>query len=121
MGLLEGHAKYFDELERVLYNGALSGVSIKGDTYFYENPLTAGKDRDRWRWHTCPCCPPMFLKMMGAMPGYIYATDSSGLYINLFVGSRATAGVAGKNVSITPSTRYPWDVQIAVVAHDQML
>jgi DUF1680 family protein len=114
MGLLEGHAKYFDELERVLYNGALSGVSIKGDTYFYENPLTAGKGRDRWRWHTCPCCPPMFLKMMGAMPGYIYATDSSGLYINLFVGSRATAGVAGKNVLITQSTRYPWDGSVKI-------
>ncbi len=114
MGLLEGHAKYFDELERVLYNGALSGVSLKGDTYFYENPLTAGKDRKRWEWHTCPCCPPMFLKMMGAMPGYIYATDDSGLYVNLFVGSRATAIVGGRNVAVAQSTRYPWDAAIEI-------
>ncbi len=114
MGLLEGDAKYFDELERVLYNGVLSGVSIKGDTYFYENPLTAGKDRDRWQWHTCPCCPPMFLKIMGAMPGYIYGTDTDGLYVNLFVGSRATTSVAGKNISVTQSTGYPWDGRVRI-------
>jgi len=114
MGLLEGQARYFDELERVLYNGALGGVSLKGDTYFYENPLVAGMDRARWPWHDCPCCPPMFLKMMGAMPGYIYATDDSGLYVNLFVGSRATAGVGEKKVSLSQSTRYPWEGYVEI-------
>ena len=65
MNLAFADARYADELERVLYNGILSGVSLKGDTYFYENPLEAGKDRKRWAWHGCPCCPPMFLKIMG--------------------------------------------------------
>ena len=67
LNLALGDARYADELERVLYNGVLSGVSLKGDTYFYENPLEAGKNRTRWKWHGCPCCPPMFLKMMGAI------------------------------------------------------
>jgi len=114
MGLLEGQAKYFDELERVLYNGALCGVSIAGDTYFYQNPLEAGKDRARWVWHNCPCCPPMFLKIMGAMPGYIYATDASGLYVNLFVGSRARTRVGATNLAVAQTTRYPWNGAVKI-------
>lgn len=116
MNLLDGDAKYADELERVLYNGALSGVSVKGDKYFYENPLEAGKERSRWVWHTCPCCPPMFLKIMGAMPGYIYAKDTDGVYVNLFVGSRARTAVGATSLTIAQTTRYPWDgsVRIAV-------
>ncbi len=50
------------------YNGVLSGVSLEGDTYFYENPLESAAGRARWSWHRCPCCPPMFLKMMAALP-----------------------------------------------------
>lgn len=104
-----GHARYADELERTLYNGTLSGVSLKGDSYFYQNPLEADTSRTRWEWHECPCCPPMFLKMMGAMPGYIYATDSESVYVNLFVGSRASVKVKGTNIVLKQTTKYPWD------------
>ena len=76
----------------------LAGVSLQGDTYFYENPLEAGKNRARWSWSGCPCCPPMFLKITGAMPGYIYAQDASGIYVNLFVGSRAEVRLTGGKV-----------------------
>ena len=116
MNLLFGDARYTDELERALYNGALSGVSLKGDTYFYQNPLEAGVDRERWVWHDCPCCPPMFLKLMGAMPGYIYATDPDGVYVNLFVSSKATMLVQNTILEIRQTTRYPWDgvVRISV-------
>ena len=116
MNLAFGDSRYIDELERVLYNGALSGVSLKGDTYFYENPLEAGKDRQRWVWHTCPCCPPMFLKLMGAMPGYIYAQDDTGVYVNLFAGSRATVSLGQTKIALRQTTRYPWDgdVKIAI-------
>jgi DUF1680 family protein len=92
MNLLFCDARYVDELERILYNAALAGVSLQGDTYFYENPLEASRDRRRWSWHPCPCCPPMFLKLMGAMPGYIYAQTPDALYVNLFVSSRAEIG-----------------------------
>jgi DUF1680 family protein len=107
-----GSSAKVDELERSLYNGALAGVSLKGDTYFYENPLTAGRDRARWSWHPCPCCPPMFLKLMGALPGLIYATDADGAYVNLFIGSRARmklAGERGTSFSLTQTTKLPWE------------
>ena len=116
MNMAFAHSRYADELERSLYNGALSGVSLKGDTYFYQNPLEADTSRTRWSWHPCPCCPPMFLKLMGMMPSCIYATDADSVYVNLFVGSRATMEVSGSKIAIRQTTRYPWDghVDIAV-------
>ena len=109
-----GHARYADELERTLYNGTLAGVSLHGDSYFYENPLVAGRDRARWSWHECPCCPPMFLKAMGAMPGYIYATDQNSIYVNLFVGSKASVHMNGSAVAVRQSTRYPWNGNVKI-------
>ena len=93
----------------MLYNGILSGVSLQGDSYFYENPLEAGKNRTRWAWHACPCCPPMFLKIMGALPGYIYSQDQDGIYVNLFIGSKANVDVNGGKVVLRQTTRYPWE------------
>jgi DUF1680 family protein len=115
--LVHGQATGVDELERALYNNTLAGVSLAGDQYFYENPLECSTSRKRWQWHECPCCPPMFLKLMGALPGYIYATDGhNGLYVNLFVGSIAKTNVGGSDVVVKQTTRYPWsgDVTIAL-------
>lgn len=110
INLATGDANAADELERTLYNGSLSGVSLAGNSYFYENPLEAGRNRLRWPWHACPCCPPMFLKLMSALPGYIYATDGhDGLYVNLFIGSKAKIDLRGNAVTVTQTTRYPWD------------
>lgn len=116
MNLAFGDARYVDELERALYNGALCGISLPGDNYSYVNPLSFDRGHERWAWHPCPCCPPMFLKIMGAMPGYIYAQDDTGVYVNLFVGSQAKLTVAGGAVAIRQTTKYPWEgtVQIAV-------
>jgi DUF1680 family protein len=114
MNLTFGDACYADELERTLYNAVLAGVSLKGDSYFYENPLEAGPGRKRWSWHPCPCCPPMFLKIMGALPGYIYAQDSSGIYVNLFIGSRGTVTLPAGKVQLRQTTRYPWRGKVRV-------
>lgn len=114
MNVAFGEARYADQLERALYNGALSGVSLKGDTYFYMNPLEAGKSRERWVWHDCPCCPPMFLKLMGALPGYIYATDADSFYLNLYVSSEATTTLKQQRLSIKQTSRYPWDGDVKV-------
>ena len=81
MNELTGEGKYMDELERVLYNSALTAVSLSGNQYTYQNPLNAEK-HNRWEWHGCPCCPPMFLKFTGAFPGFIYSHDTKGIYIN---------------------------------------
>ncbi|QDU56205.1 glycoside hydrolase family 127 protein [Aeoliella mucimassa] len=112
MGVLTGDGKYYDELERVLYNGILAGVSQSGDQYLYTNPLTASAQQRRWQWHGCPCCPPMFLKMMGALPGYIYSTRDDGVAVNLFIGSHASLPIGDQQVTIHQSTDYPWNGSI---------
>jgi DUF1680 family protein len=109
MNQLKADAKYMDEFERSLYNNILSGVSLNGDHYFYENPLL-GLNHKRWSWHECPCCPPMFLKIVSALPQYIYAFDSSNLYVNLFIGSEAKIHFNnGNTISISQQTKYPWN------------
>lgn len=119
MNLALGDARYADELERALYNAVLPGVSLLGDTYFYENPLEAGIKRARWAWHSCPCCPPMFLKIMGALPGYIYAQDAGAVYVNLFVGSRANLTVNDTKVALRQTTRYPWDGEVKLTVEPE--
>jgi len=116
LGLATAQAEYFDVLERELYNGALSGVSLAGDSYFYTNPLESGPERRRWSWHGCPCCPPMFLKLMGALPSSIYATGADGVYVNLFIGSHADIVQDGLHLTVQQTTAYPWDgaVRLAV-------
>jgi DUF1680 family protein len=114
MNLALADARYADELERVLYNGVLCGVSLKGDSYFYENPLDARASHRRWSWHPCPCCPPMFLKIMGALPGMIYAQERDAVYVNLFIGSRATLSLSGTKVDLRQTTRYPWDGEVKI-------
>ena len=114
LNLLTGDARYADILERELYNGALAGVSLAGDSYTYVNPLQAANGNARWSWNGCPCCPPMFLKLMGAMPGYIYAQDESGIYVNLFVGSRACVQLGGQKVLMKQATDYPWQGEVRI-------
>lgn len=116
LNLLNGDARYVDALERELFNGALAGVSLAGNSYTYVNPLQSANGNSRWSWNGCPCCPPMFLKLMGAMPGYIYAQDQTGIYVNLFVGSTAKIQLAGQTVMLKQTTDYPWngDVKIEV-------
>jgi len=112
MNLQFADAKYADELERVLYNGVLSGVSLAGNRYFYENPLVAGKKRARWDWHGCPCCPPMFLKAMGALPGLIYAQGRDSLFVNLYIGNQAHVELLGTRVSVIQTTNFPRDGRV---------
>jgi len=109
MNLAFGAAAYADELERVLYNGLLSGVGERGNSYFYENPLAAGAQHQRWDWHPCPCCPPMFLKAVGALPGYIYAQNDGGIFVNLYIGSQVKLVVNHTQVALHLATAYPWD------------
>ncbi|MES2809752.1 MAG: beta-L-arabinofuranosidase domain-containing protein [Bacteroidota bacterium] len=108
MNELERDGKYVDEFERLAYNNLLSGIALSGDHYSYENPLIATK-HPRWAWHDCPCCPPMILKFVSALPQYIYGyDDSKNLYVNLFVGSNATIKLAGSTIAIKQTTGYPW-------------
>lgn len=116
MNELEADGKYMDEFERVAYNNLLSGVSLSGDHYFYENPLIA-TDHNRWAWHDCPCCPPMILKMVSALPQYIYGYSDTNIYVNLFIGSEGNINLGGSNITLKQTTGYPWkgDMRIEVV------
>lgn len=107
MNEMQPDGKYMDEFERIIYNNMLSGVSLSGNKYFYENPL-ASDTHKRWMWHSCPCCPPMFLKMIGVLPSYIYAKGKDALYVNLFIGSEATVSINNTRVALKQITGYPW-------------
>lgn len=114
MNQLTGDGKYMDELERVIYNSLLTGISLSGVHYTYQNPLNADK-HGRWEWHSCPCCPPMFLKMTSAIPGFIYSRKGNNLYVNLFIGSETAMQVDGKtDVALKQQTDYPWDGDVTI-------
>ncbi len=112
MNLTFADARYADALERELFNGALVGVSLKGDRYFYDNPLEVDGEHERWSWNPCPCCPPMFLKLMSGLPGYIYAQEPGAVYVNQFISSHATLTINNTHVNLRQTTRYPWDGRI---------
>ena len=82
-----GQAEMFDVFERSLYNNILASFSEKGTEYTYVNPLVSDGTVGRWVWHTCPCCPPMLLKMMGALRSYIFSYSDKDVYLNLHIGS----------------------------------
>jgi uncharacterized protein len=114
--LLHGDPKYVDVLERVVYNGLLSGVSLGGDRFFYQNPLESAGGYARSPWFEVACCPPNMTRFLPSLPGYAYATKEDTVFVNLFVGSRARIDVGGRKVLLIQDTRYPWDgaVKIAV-------
>ncbi len=122
--LLDGQAKYYDVLERTLYNGFLSGISLEGNTFFYVNPLESdGKyafNSDdtiaRQSWFGCSCCPTNVVRLMPSLPGYVYAVRDGRLYVNLYMGSRAQLTLSETDVRITQDTSYPWegDVKLTI-------
>lgn len=114
MNLAFGESRYMDVFERVLYNGVLPGLSLEGNKYFYRNPLVSKEDDHRWEWHECPCCPPMYLKIMADLQSYIYAYDEDGIYINLFIGGNADICLHGKPIRLTQKTGYPWSGDVSI-------
>jgi DUF1680 family protein len=114
MFLLHGDAKYIDVLERVLYNGLISGVSLSGDRFFYQNPLESKGRRERSPWFEVACCPGNIVRFIPSFPGYIYAQKDQRLYVNLFVQSGTTVVVNGQKVSLSQETRYPWEGHVTI-------
>jgi DUF1680 family protein len=105
MFLLEGDSKYLDVAEQTLYNGFLSGVSLSGDHFFYQNPLESEGRNERSAYFDVACCPANLARMMAQFPGLIYAQTDSDVYVNFFVKSRAADG----KLNISQETKYPWD------------
>jgi DUF1680 family protein len=116
MFLMRGDAKYLDVLERTLYNAALSGISMKGDTFFYPNVLESSGGHERSPWFDCSCCPSNVARFIPSVPGYVYATKGRDVYISLFIGGDATLTTADNKIKLSQRTEYPWKgrVEIAV-------
>ena len=112
--LLHGDSKYYDVLERTLYNGLISGVSLEGNGFFYPNPLESMGQHQRQPWFGCACCPSNICRFIPSLPGYIYAVKDKNIYVNLFLSNKSTLTVGGKKVALSQATEYPWNGDIAV-------
>ena len=119
MFLLHGDAKYIDVLERVLYNGILSGIALSGELFFYSNPLESfGKDKRR-PWFSCACCPSNVSRFMPSIPGYVYALKEDDLFVNLFVDGETEIVLGVTVVHVEQETGYPWDGNVKITVNPQ--
>ncbi|HUL75365.1 MAG TPA: beta-L-arabinofuranosidase domain-containing protein, partial [Vicinamibacterales bacterium] len=112
MFLKSGDAKYLDAFEQTLYNGLLSGVSVKGDSFFYQNPLESTGRQERSAYFDVACCPANLSRLLAQLPGLIYAQRGNEVFVNLYVSSEATLKIGTSTVHITQTTNYPWDGQV---------
>lgn len=112
MFLATGDAKYADVYERALYNGVISGVSLSGDKFFYDNPLESMGQHERAPWFGCACCPGNVTRFMASIPQYMYATQADDVFVNLFANSSADIETEGNKVNISQSTEYPWNGKV---------
>jgi DUF1680 family protein len=126
MFLLHGEAKYIDVLERTLYNGMISGVSLKGKSFFYPNCLESdGKYKfnkgflTRQPWFDCSCCPTNVMRFIPSVPNYIYAHRADSLYVNLFVASEANVEMRNIRLNISQETEYPWDGKVKITVNPE--
>ncbi len=104
--LLHGDSKYYDVLERTLYNGLISGVSIDGGRFFYPNPLASEGQHQREPWFGCACCPSNICRFIPSLPGYLYAVKGRDVYANLYIGGTARLKVGGRDVTLSQSGDY---------------
>ena len=119
---LHGDAKYMDVLEKILYNGLISGVGLDGKSFFYTNAMQvtnsfnhSALERERAGWFECSCCPTNMTRLLPSVPGYMYAQRGSDVYVNLFINSMASLSINTKQVSIEQKNNYPWDGDLQFV------
>jgi len=121
---VDGDSTYADVMERALYNGVLSGISLDGERFFYANPLEVNPEAydkrpellrrsnlsyRRQEWFVCACCPPNIARLLASLGQYVYSQCEKDVYVHLYVGGRAELKVDGQSVVLTQETRYPWE------------
>jgi uncharacterized protein len=114
MNNFTANSKYADIIEREMYNGVLSGISLSGDRFFYENPLESAGDHHRQEWYGCACCPSQISRFIPSIGNYIYSLSGKDLWINLFIGSTTKINFPEKYLEITQETQYPWDGKVVI-------
>jgi len=112
MNLLKGQAKYADVMELALYNGAISGISISGDGFFYQNPLESRGGR-RSSWIGLACCPTNLTRFIPQVGGFVYARDKEKVYVNLYAACEASFRIDDRaTVKLDQKTEYPWSGRV---------
>lgn len=112
MNLFTGEGKYIDILERSMYNGALAGISLAGDRFFYVNPLASKGDHHRQAWYGCACCPSQISRFLPSIGNYIYGTSPDAIWVHLYMGNTVDLQIDNKAVTLVQETDYPWDGHI---------
>ena len=105
---LEGDSRFADIMEQALYNGILSGVSLTGDRFFYENPLVSYGNHHRQGWFDCACCPPNLARILASLGGYIYSYNSTEVAVHLYIQGLAKIPLEGDSLTLRQETDYPW-------------
>jgi DUF1680 family protein len=109
MNNLTGNAEYIDVLERSLYNGALDGLSLSGDRFFYGNPLASLGKQSRKEWFGTACCPSNIARLIASLGNFIYGYANNKIFINLFVGSQTSFTLPKGDIQLNLQTNYPWN------------
>jgi DUF1680 family protein len=109
---VSAESRFADIMERALYNGINSGMSLEGTLYCYRNPLASDGEKIRNEWYDTTCCPPNLERTLAALPGYFYATSKDGLHVNFYHDSV----LDWQGLKVTQKTNYPWsgDVEFTV-------
>lgn len=115
MGMLTGEGKYIDVLEKSLYNGALDGISLAGDKFFYGNVLASNGKQARRDWFGTACCPANIARLIESLGNYVYGYNDNSIWVNLFVGSQTEIGLKNQPVVIQTQTNYPWEGAVGIL------
>ena len=123
MFLLHGDSKYYDVVERTLYNGVISGIQLDGTRFFYPNPLASDGTYERSEWFGCACCPSNLCRFIASVPGYMYAHKDNRVYVNLYAQGTADIdlGSAYGKLQLTQTTAYPWQGDIQITLNNDQL
>ncbi|AGB41683.1 hypothetical protein Halha_1747 [Halobacteroides halobius DSM 5150] len=111
---LTGEACFADIIERTLYNGFLSGVSLTGDKFFYVNPLESDGTHHRKGWFKVSCCPPNIARFLASLEKYIYLKNEDCIFINQYISGKGKVSIAEEEVIIRQDTAYPWDDKVNI-------
>lgn len=114
-----GESKYIDVLERALYNGVISGVSLSGNKFFYDNPLESMGQHERQAWFGCACCPGNITRFMASVPGYMYAVQNNNIFVNIYSQSTASFNVQKNKIELKQITQYPWDGKVSIAVYPE--
>jgi DUF1680 family protein len=114
LNLLYGDSKYADIVERAMYNGVLAGVSLKGDKFFYVNPLSSDGTHHREEWYDCSCCPTQIARFIPSIGNYVYAVSKKGIWVNLYIAGKGNIYLKEDSVELIQNTDYPWSGRVEI-------